>query len=64
MKRKPTPIREYFSAELNCIVKVYPDKPVKRIPWQRGESYLGAKLRIPEETGCMFAQFSRKHGRI
>ena len=63
MKRTTQPTAEYFDATLGCTVKVYPEKQTKRRSWMRGESFLGAKLRIPEEGERMFATFSRKNGK-
>lgn len=57
------PIGSYVN-EQGQTVTVYPEKKVKRTPWQRGEGYLSSKLRIPDgdETRC-FALFSRKNGK-
>lgn len=63
MKRNVEAVNEYFDANLGCMVKVYAEKKVKRTPWQRGEAYLGMKMRIQEDTGTMMANFSRKNGR-
>lgn len=63
MTHKNQPAAEYYSKELGCTVKVYPEKTTKRIPWQRGEAYLGMKMRIQEDTGAMMYQFTRKPGR-
>lgn len=56
------PIKEYVNDE-GVTVKVYPEKKVKRVPWQRGEAYLGMKMRLPEDTGMVMFQFTRKNGR-
>jgi len=56
------PIREYTD-EQGVKITVYPEKKVKRVPWQRGEAYLGMKMRIPEETGMVMFQFTRKNGK-
>ena len=63
MKRKIEAVAEYFNADLGCMVKVYPEKQKKRLPWQRGEVLLGMKMRIQEDTGAMMYQFTRKTGR-
>ena len=63
MKRKIEAVAEYFNADLGCMVKVYPEKQRKHTPWQRGEAYLGMKMRIQEDTGAMMYQFTRKTGR-
>lgn len=55
-------IREYINED-GVKVTVYPEKKVKRKLWMRGESFCGAKLRIPEEGERMFATFSRKNGK-
>lgn len=62
MKRKIEPVSTYTNED-GVTVTVYPEKKVKRIPWQRGEAYLGMKMRIQEDTGTMFANFSRKNGK-
>lgn len=56
-------VREYFDANLNVMVQVYPEKKVKRTPWQRGEAFLGQKMRIGDENDRMFARFTRKNGK-
>ena len=53
----------YYDPELNTTVTVYPEKKVKRIPWQRGEAFLGQKMRIGDENDRMFARFTRKNGK-
>ena len=53
----------YYDAELKATVTVYPEKKVKRIPWQRGEAFLGQKMRIGDENDRMFARFTRKNGK-
>lgn len=63
MKRNVEPTSEYYNEQLGCMVKVYAEKKVKRIPWQRGEAYLGMKMRIQEETGPVMFQFTRKNGK-
>ena len=45
------------------LVTVYAEKKVKRIPWQRGEAYLGMKVRIPEDGNRLIVPFSRKNGK-
>ena len=62
MKRKIEPIATYFNAD-GIEVKVYAEKQVKRIPWQRGEAFLGQKMRIGDENDRMFARFTRKNGK-
>jgi hypothetical protein len=62
MKRKLEPIATYFNTD-GVEVKVYTEKKVKRIPWQRGEAFLGQKMRIGDETDRMFARFTRKNGK-
>lgn len=56
------PIRSYVNDQ-GVTVNVYPEKKVKRIPWQRGEAYLGMKMRLPEDTGMVMFQFTRKNGK-
>lgn len=56
------PIGQYTNED-GITVSVYPEKKVKRIPWQRGETYLGMQMRIQEDTGAMFAKFTRKNGK-
>lgn len=62
MKRKNEPISTYINED-GVTVNVYPEKKVKRIIWQRGEAYLGMKMRIPEDTGMVMFQFTRKNGK-
>lgn len=57
------PERVYFDEQLQAFVTVYPEKKKKRIPWQRGEAYLGMKMRIQEETGNLMYKFTRKAGK-
>lgn len=52
-----------YTNEQGIKVDVYPEKKVKRIPWQRGEAYLSMKMRIPSETGMIMYQFTRKNGK-
>ena len=56
-------INQYTNSE-GQLVTVYPEKKQKRIPWQRGEAYLGMKMRLPtdERMACM-VQFTRKNGK-
>lgn len=61
-RRKIEPIRTYVNED-GVTVNVYAEKQVKRIPWQRGEAYLGMKMRIQEETGPVMYQFTRKNGK-
>lgn len=56
------PIREYINED-GVKVTVYPEKKQKRTPWQRGEAYLGMKMRLPEDTGMVMFQFTRKNGK-
>lgn len=56
------PIAEYISPE-GYKVTVYPEKKVKRIPWQRGEAFLSQKMRIGDENDRCFVQFKRKNGK-
>lgn len=56
------PIGEYTSTE-GYKVTVYPEKKVKRTPWQRGEAFLSQKMRIGDENDRMFARFTRKNGK-
>jgi hypothetical protein len=56
------PIGHYVD-EHGILIDVYPEKKVKRTPWQRGEAYLGVKKRIPEDTGMIMHQFTRKNGK-
>lgn len=56
------PIGSYVN-EQGVTVTVYPEKKVKRIPWQRGEAYLSQKARIGDENDRLFARFSRKNGK-
>ncbi len=56
------PIKEYVNED-GVTVKVYAEKKVKRIPWQRGEAYLSQQMRIGEEDDRMFARFTRKNGK-
>ena len=56
------PINSYVN-EQGITVNVYPEKKVKRIPWQRGEAFLGQKMRIGDENDRMFARFTRKNGK-
>lgn len=60
---KPKAISEYINKD-GVKVTVFEEKKVKRIPWQRGEAYLGMKMRIQEETGTIMGSFSRKPGKI
>lgn len=62
MKRKIEPVSTYTNAD-GVVVAVYPEKKIKRIPWQRGEAYLGMKMRLPEDTGMVMFQFTRKNGK-
>lgn len=62
-KRKIEAVSEYFNEALGCMVKVYPEKQVKRRAWMRGESFLGITKRIEADTGGMLAKFSRKPGK-
>lgn len=63
MKRTVQAASEYFDPALNCVVKVYPEKQVKRRSWMRGESFCGVKQRTEADTGGMLVPFSRKNGR-
>lgn len=56
------PIGSYVNDQ-GVTVTVYPEKKVKRIPWQRGEAYLSQKARIGDENDRLFARFSRKNGK-
>lgn len=56
------PIGTYVNDQ-GVTVTVYPEKKVKRIPWQRGEAYLSQKARIGDENDRLFARFSRKNGK-
>ena len=56
------PISTYTNAD-GVVVNVYPEKKVKRTPWQRGEAYLSLKMRIPADTGMIMYQFTRKNGK-
>lgn len=62
MKRQIQPISTYFNED-GVEVKVYAEKQVKRIPWQRGEAFLSQKMRIGDENDRMFARFTRKNGK-
>lgn len=62
MKHKIEPISSYFNTD-GIEVKVYPEKQVKRTPWQRGEAFLSQKMRIGDENDRMFARFTRKNGK-
>ena len=47
------------------LVTVHAEKKTKRIPWQRGESYLRMKMRVPDSsTGNVMGSFSRRPGKI
>lgn len=59
MKRKIQAIASY--TENGITVSVYPEKKVKRIPWQKNDTFYGAKMRIDDDS-C-FASFSRKKGK-
>lgn len=61
-KRRIQPIGTYVN-EQGYTVTVYPEKKAKHPLWQRGEAYLGIKMRIPEDLGAMMAPFTRKNGK-
>ena len=63
MSRKIEPTSEYYNEELGCMVKVYPEKNVKRTAWMRGEANLGMKMRIPEEGNRFIIPIQRKNGK-
>lgn len=48
--------------ENGVLVKVYPEKKVKRTPWQKNDTFYTAQMRVGESLG-MFAMFSRKPGK-
>lgn len=57
------PISSYTNSD-GVVVNVYPEKKVKRIPWQRGEAYLAMKVRIPESDNAIkIGTFTRKNGK-
>ena len=62
-KRKVEAVNEYFDNSLGCVVKVYPEKQVKRKAWMRGESFMGITQRVEADTGGMLMKFTRKHGK-
>lgn len=57
-------INQYINSD-GILVTVYEEKKTKRIPWQRGESYLRMKMRVPDSsTGSVMGSFSRRPGKI
>lgn len=48
--------------ENGVLVKVYPEKKVKRTPWQKNDTFYTAQMRVGESLG-MFAMFTRKPGK-
>lgn len=55
------PIRTY--EEHGVTVTVFPEKKVKRLPWQRGEAYLSMKMRLPDDAGSVMYMMTRKVGK-
>lgn len=60
MTKQLQPIATYINDQ-GYTVTVYPEKKVKRRPWQRGEAYLSQQMRISDDR--MFARFTRKNGK-
>ena len=56
------PVSTYTNTD-GVVVNVYPEKKVKRTPWQRGEAYLSQKMRIGDENDRCFVRFARKNGK-
>jgi hypothetical protein len=48
--------------ENGIIVKVYPEKKVKRLLWQKNDTFYAAKMRVGDDVG-MFSAYSRKPGK-
>ena len=62
-KRKIEAVSEYFNEALGCMVKVYPEKQVKRRAWMRGEIFIGISQRTDNFAGGCMVPFSRKPGK-
>ena len=56
------PVSTYVNDD-GVVVQVFAEPKIKRTPWQRGEAYLGQKMRIGDENDRCFAKFTRKNGK-
>lgn len=57
---KPELINTY--TENGVVIKVYAEKQVKRVPWQKNDTFYAAKMRVEDDNG-LFTTFSRKPGK-